>query len=242
MLKIADPTGDAARRREFNAQKPKAIVNHIPDSNKNGSLLGEASSVKTVQDKVIVDSASKSGEKKEESESIPVKAETSAPAYTVTNPQWLGAVMDRKIEEIVQEMPVDSLEKDQFVDYKDRGTMLITPDPSQVETRIEDASPGLIIRKRKHVEISKANEVTDSESSVDSKLQAEDAVALLLKHSRGYHASDEEETHVGQNLLKNKKTKDGRKPQQVLGSERPSFLDDESDATWVPPEGNQSLT
>ncbi|XP_075481022.1 uncharacterized protein LOC142521744 [Primulina tabacum] len=237
LLKIADPTGEAARRREFNAQKPKAIVNHIPDLDKNGSILAEASSVKTVQDMVIIDSASKSGEKQEESESVPDKAETSAPAYTVTKPQWLGAVVDRKIQEIVHEVPVDSQQKDQFVDYKDRGTMLITPDPSQVETRIEDASPGLIIRKRKHVEISKANEVKYSESSVDSKLQAEDAVALLLKHSRGYHASDEEEKPVGENLLKNKKTKDGRKPHRVLGPERPSFLDDESDATWVPPEG-----
>ncbi|XP_073152875.1 uncharacterized protein [Henckelia pumila] len=235
LLKIADPTGEAARRIELNAQKPKAIVNHIPDSDKNGSLLAEASSDKTVEDKVTVELASKSVEKQEES--VYDKAETPAPAYTVTKPQWLGAVVDRKIQEVVQEVPVDSQGKDQFVDYKDRGTMLITPDPSQVETRIEDASPGLILRKRKHVEISKANEAKDSESSIDSNLQAEDAVALLLKHSRGYQALDEEEKPVGENLLENKNTKDGRKPQRVLGPERPSFLGVESDSTWVPPEG-----
>ncbi|GMP96009.1 hypothetical protein CsSME_00044841 [Camellia sinensis var. sinensis] len=66
-------------------------------------------------------------------------------------------------------------------------------------------------------------------SSVGNEIRAEDAVALLLKHKRGYHAADDE---AGHNI------EDDKMPKRVLGQERPSFLDGKMDyESWVPPKG-----
>ncbi|KAI3452165.1 hypothetical protein Pfo_008830 [Paulownia fortunei] len=254
LLRIADPSGEAARKRESKGQKPKAIAKKIPASDagnrpspeknqkigpsteKSQNFGPEGSLAKSIQEKPIVEEKSESDVKREEPESA--TDESTATVYSVAKPQWLGAVEDRKKQEVMQQVPADMQETNQFVDYKDRGTILNKIDSSLGDQGIEDAAPGLIIRKRKQVEKSNVSEVKDSEQTVGSKLRAEDAVALLLKHSRGYHASEEEDIPISEDaLLENQGRKDGKKPKRVLGPERPSFLNEPDYASWVPPEG-----
>ncbi|KAK6129112.1 hypothetical protein DH2020_037148 [Rehmannia glutinosa] len=241
LLRIADPTGEAARKRESQAQKPKPIAkkNPVLESPENNKKIGpEGSSVKPIQEKTIDETKSESGVKKDETESV--NDETATTVFTVAKPQWLGAVEDKQKQEITQVVPADTKETDQFVDYKDRVTILNKTDStSSAGQGIEDAAPGLIIRKRKQVENSKATEVKDSEQTNSSEFKAEDAVALLLKHSRGHYGPEEEDRPIVEDVLiedKGKK-KDGKKPKRVLGPERPSFLSEPDYSSWVPPEG-----
>ncbi|KAL2522982.1 SMAD/FHA domain-containing protein [Forsythia ovata] len=250
LLKIADPTGEAARKRESKAKEPKPIVSESPasDSRKRPSSkkiqslgtegLSDRSSPKTG----ISDEAPESGKKPEESELVTNATKSGTTVYTdptdngtakytVAKPQWLGAVDDSKKQEIAREVTVDMQENDQFVDYKDRRTILKNPDSTQVNSGIEDAAPGLIIRKRKQDEKSKVSEVEDSGHPIRPEIIAEEAVALLLKHSRPINEDVPQplESRVG---------KDQKKPKRVVGPERPSFLNDEPDYdSWIPPEG-----
>ncbi|KAL3629489.1 hypothetical protein CASFOL_026711 [Castilleja foliolosa] len=263
LLKIADPAGEAARKREFKAQNPQIIVKRKP-SPQNNKKIG-ASSAKTQnpapedgpsvdQEKPTVDNAkSEPDMKKEEPELI--NDETEATVYTVAKPQWLGAVEDRqKKPEITQAVPVDATTQDtidiEFVDYKDRGKIVNKIDSLSGEQGIEDAAPGLIIRKRKQIEKSKADEVKESEETNNgSEFKAEDAVALLLKHSRGYHVLEDEDRAVTSEgvMIENEVKKDGKKvksskkAKRVLGPERPSFLSEPDNSTWVPPEVNRAM-
>ncbi|KAL7141169.1 hypothetical protein ABFS83_08G036000 [Erythranthe nasuta] len=248
LLKLADPTGEAARKRESAEQKPNTVVkNHPasdatnpplpeknlpkngPSSDKNPNLGPEGTVVKSVRQETLVEAKPV----KEQAKSV--NEESTATVYTVTKPQWLGAVEEMKKQEIKQEnkqeIKEELQEKDQFVDYKDRETILTKAEPG-----IEDAAPGLIIRKRKQVGKSNISEVKDSEQSIGPDIKAEDAVALLLKHSRGYLALDEEDSPINEDgLVENQGRKKGKKAKKVLGPEKPSFLS-EPDA-WVPPEG-----
>ncbi|EYU44253.1 hypothetical protein ABFS82_08G035800 [Erythranthe guttata] len=248
LLKLADPTGEASRKRESAEQKPNTVVkNHPasdainpplpeknlpkngPSSDKNPNLGPEGTVVKSVRKETLVESKAM----KEQAKSV--NDESTATVYTAAKPQWLGAVEDIKRQEIKQEnkqeIKEELQEKDQFVDYKDRETILTKAEPG-----IEDAAPGLIIRKRKQVGKSNISEVKYSEQSIGPDIKAEDAVALLLKHSRGYLALDEEDSPINEDgLVENQGRKKGKKAKKVLGPEKPSFLS-EPDA-WVPPEG-----
>jgi hypothetical protein len=64
---------------------------------------------------------------------------------------------------------------------------------------------------------------------------AEDAVALLLKHKKGYCAPEDEEMHESQDIPGgNQSSKDDKKPKRVLGPEKPSFLNSNPDyESWV---------
>ncbi|KAK4417548.1 Kanadaptin [Sesamum alatum] len=253
LLRIADPTGEAAKKRESKEQKPKAIVKKNPASDagerpkrekntvapmlEKGKNFGQE--VKSIQEKASVEVKSESDVKREEPKSV--ADESTATEYTVPKPQWLGAVGNTKKQEITQELPAEQdqdQEQDQFVDYKDRGKIVNKTDSSLGDQGIEAAAPGLIIRKRKEVEKSKVSEAQDAEQTVGSEFKAEDAIALLLKHSRGYHASDEEDRPVSEEvLLENQGRKDAKKPKRVLGPDRPSFLNEPDYSSWVPPEG-----
>lgn len=256
LLQIADPTGEAAKKRESTGQKPKTFVKNLPtsdtgnrpppeknpqkidpSSDKSLKLVPKGPLVKSVKEEAIAEAKPESDVKKEEPESVNDKS--TATVYTVAKPQWLGAVGDREKQETRQEVPVDVQEKDQFVDYKDRETILSKTDASLGDPGIENAAPGLIIRKRKQVEKSNTSEVKDSEQSIGPDLKAEDAVALLLRHSRGYPALDEEDRPTSEDVIvENQGNKDGKKPKRVLGPERPSFLAEPDYSAWVPPEGN----
>lgn len=283
LLKIADPTGEASRKRESEGQKPREIAknnpappapdsrnrpstekNHrstlSPEKNKNVSPLEihensrpEGLPVTPIQDRaadVETSESSKPEEKEPACDTTKCKVsdtpegevsdttEGGTTVYAVTKPQWLGAVEEMKKQETEKEAIVDMEGTDQFIDYKDRGAKL----QAQVDTGIEEAAPGLIIRKRKQVTTPMVSEAKDSEMSIEPELKAEDAVALLLKHSKAYHVLDVDERLKEDVHFKNRNKKDAKKAKRVLGPEKPSNLDDEPEhSTWVPPKGKYAI-
>ncbi|XP_042025306.1 kanadaptin-like isoform X2 [Salvia splendens] len=249
LLRIADPSGEAVRKRQSKDLKPKMTiekpVSHAgnksaPETNKkidpspvkSKTSVPEVSLVKTMKEKATVKAKSEPDSTKDEPEFT--NNESTSTAYTVAKPQWLGAVDDIKKQEPVLK-PTETQESDEFVDYKDRTSILNKPDSAD---GIEDAAPGLIIRKRKQVGPSKASDAVDSETAAASHFKAEDAVALLLKHSKGYHAADDEDGAATEDVPENEeKEKTGGKKKKVLGPEKPSFLDEPDYSSWVPPKG-----
>jgi pSer/pThr/pTyr-binding forkhead associated (FHA) protein len=246
LLKIADPSGEAAKKRESKSQEIKSSNFIVPapaavkqpqkeESKKTEEKLSSSSQKQGTSDNLTP----KSELVPEATATKPVTAK-----FTMVKPQWLGAVEEKKkAVEIPQKAAVTIDESDDFVDYKDRKKVLGNVETEQlnVETGIENAAPGLIIRKRKQVEKSDdAKEVKDSEELLTSSsegpvINAEDAMALLLKHSKGYHTSLAEENEK----QGNQRGKGKKKAKKVLGPEKPPFLDSESAdyEAWVPPKG-----
>ncbi|XP_074329125.1 uncharacterized protein LOC141666816 [Apium graveolens] len=244
LLKIADPTGESVRKRELQGQKSVPVVSKIPAPSKvKKSALRQDSGPSSKQG--IIASTVESSKKPENNEILADAVESISTTYTAIKPQWLGAVEKTEVKLSQGECPQNVLEGDEFVDYKDRQKVLGKPDTAQVGvgTDLENAAPGLLIRKRKLVQSSDVSEAQASElisTSVGTEIKVEDAVALLLKHKKGYHAL-EDEARPDNAPLKQRKPlkKDGKKPKRILGPERPSFLDSEGnhDESWVPPEG-----
>ncbi|XP_027352202.1 kanadaptin [Abrus precatorius] len=261
LLKIADPTGEAAKKRELKVLEPKpkkseAVTTPIKkkapaEAQKSSETCAKADyKIPPVETQKIGETCVKAegstGEKAatatlglDKSEPGSDKLEDENVVFTVPKPQWLGAVEDRVTEDnTLQLMPPLHLhetdESNQFVDYKDRNKFLGSGGDAKtsVESKIESAAPGLIIRKRKQVETTGTNSNDASQqvaSSTSGEQMAEDAVALLLKHQRGLFANDDEERYEGQ---------ERKGPKRVLGPEKPSFLNNEMDYdSWVPPEG-----
>ncbi|KAG4399549.1 hypothetical protein GLYMA_08G253900v4 [Glycine max] len=260
LLKIADPTGEAAKKRELKVHEPKPKKSEVTitikkkppaEAQKSSGPCAKADNknppVETlkIRETPVKEDGSIEGEKpgaatlgldKSEPDSDRLKAENVV--FAIPKPQWLGAVEDRVTDNTQQSMPSLLLheidESNQFVDYKDRNQILGSSDNAKtsVGSTIESAA-GLIIRKRKQVETTATNCNDASEqltSSTSGEKMAEDAVALLLKHNKGLYTNDDEEKYEGQ---------ERRGPKRVLGPEKPSFLNDEMDYddSWVPPEG-----
>ncbi|KAM0917773.1 hypothetical protein ACQ4PT_009215 [Festuca glaucescens] len=235
LLKVADPMGEAARKRDL---KPSEANPQASNHNPRPEAKKEE---KTAQGKTSTEEKSKDSCSTKTEVDKPAEVETDAsrnqesaskPAFTIPKPQWLG---DKRIvepeENCIKEANANAEEPDDFVDYKDRKTILSS---SANEKDIEEASPGLILRKRKSAEQSAGAEAEPS--SVESEASAADAVALLLKHTRGLQTSEEmeNENEPQASKRKGKKTKQKR----VLGPARPDFLEAGPDyETWVPPEG-----
>ncbi|KAJ0495008.1 putative transcription factor interactor and regulator FHA-SMAD family [Helianthus annuus] len=223
LLKIADPTGEASRKRE--SVKPDILKTPVVKT-------APVEKAKNVQ-KQAADGATKASKKEESPEVAVTNATEPKPlVYTVTKPQWLGAVETKetkKAEETPSVAVEPEPESDGFVDYKDRKEVLVNN-----TSDLESAAPGLIIRKRKQVEEKDKVKTVNSEP-VESPVvdfAAEDAVALLLKHTRGIQDEEMQSSEAENGKKKAKKAK------KVLGPERPSFLDSETDyETWVPPKG-----
>ncbi|KAK3132192.1 hypothetical protein QOZ80_6AG0517270 [Eleusine coracana subsp. coracana] len=236
LLKIADPMGEAARKRDLKPTELKIQASGDklrPKSDKQIKVAQPTSTeeqqekIKDSCDKIQTDEPAKleDGASKNQENG-------SKPAFTMPKPQWLG---DKRIiepeENFINEEKADAEEPDNFVDYKDRKTILCNSGSGK---DLEEAAPGLILRKRKTVDQSAASEADSS--SVQSEASAADAVALLLKHKRGLQTSDdmENENEPQASKTKGKKSKQKR----VLGPVRPDFLDKGPDyETWVPPEG-----
>lgn len=230
LLNIADPTGETVKKRELKQQEPKltdpetsssTIVNQPPKGQKKHH---ESKKVKDQSADTSIALEVNDNPKTESMKSEP------APTYTAIKPQWLGAVDDTVPKE-KKEAALILNESDDFVDYKDREKVLKNTE----EVSIENSAPGLILRKRKEIEATKVSASNSSESSpflsTESQLKAEDAVALLLKHSVGYHKIEEESNEDLSSV-------DNKRPKRVIGPEKPPFLSSEPDyETWVPPEG-----
>ncbi|KAJ7974248.1 kanadaptin [Quillaja saponaria] len=263
LLKIADPTGEAAKKRESGVQGPKQNTYEKPVTvGKNQPKLTTPENPMTVGKKQPHMEHRSSEPCKEEKGSIQDLAvdsdklvsgcdtkELEHVVYTVSKPQWLGAVEDRVTDETQKLVaPLHKNEMDethQFVDYKDRKKVLAGGHEAKAteESAIESAAPGLILRKPKQVGQTegsgpKASQQLSS-SSVGDELIAENAVALLLKHKRGYYAADNEGRYENEDESEgHHPTKDNKKPKRMLGPEKPSFLSSGPDyESWVPPEG-----
>ncbi|KAL6909626.1 hypothetical protein ACP4OV_001285 [Aristida adscensionis] len=233
LLKIADPVGEAARKRDLKPREAKIPASNDkprPASNKQNKISQATSTVEKLKD-------SSSNETKTDK---PVKLDVSKnpesankPAFTMPKPQWLGdkRVIEPEENFITHEKKEDAEEPDNFVDYKDRKAILSNAGSGK---ELEDAAPGLILRKRKSADQSAASEADSS--AVESEASAADAVALLLKHKRGLQTSEEMENE--NELQENKREGKKSKQKRVLGPARPDFLDARPDyETWVPPEG-----
>lgn len=258
LLKIADPTGEALKKRESKPvsqtnivqshasapEKRSAVLSanvskshaSAPEKNTTSEQKAEITISESVQDQPPVISH-KSTKKQEKSDDADNATDTTTPVYTVAKPQWLGAVENEK-EDSVPETPAESEENDQFVDYKDRKKILEIPDNTQAleDQGLEKAAPGLIIRKRKQVEKSHEPKDIDQSVTASDEMKAEDAVALLLKHSRGLQSSNEMAVEGEESQGVDPPVKDKKKAKKVIGPEKPSFLRTDYE-TWVPPEG-----
>lgn len=244
LLKIADPTGEAAKKRDSKAVPessvtPSAAIKKQPPMKQKETCQPRNPEDGSIKKEESTDVTIKSSNKLEAGEVVGDAKEGKTVVYTVAKPQWLGAIVDPKIEGHQEAAPSNEHESEVFVDYKDRKKIL--ENEVNMESGIENAAPGLIIRKRKQVHESEGSGNTGQQltsSSTGAGLVAEDAVALLLKHKRGYYASDEEKSFESQDMLEGKQLSKGKKPKKrVLGPEKPSFLESDSTETWVPPEG-----
>ncbi|KAF7824972.1 kanadaptin [Senna tora] len=261
LLKIADPAGEAAKRRELKAQEPKPnraeesatiIKKPTAESQKSIEPCEKADkkklsleTQKNSEPSAKADGPIQGGKTTDATVSLHKpeadsdKPEAENVVYSVPKPQWLGDVGDRvanDTQQIADTLDLNEMDKsDQFISYKDRDKISTTGGDveAMVESKLESAAPGLILRKRKQVDRTGTNDQDASQQSASSskgaELVAEDAVALLLKHKRGYYANEEEGGYENQ---------DSKKPKRVLGPEKPSFLGGETDyESWVPPEG-----
>ncbi|OMP14168.1 hypothetical protein COLO4_00229 [Corchorus olitorius] len=255
LLKIADPTGEAAKKRDSKASAPDksrahpavvnpAVVKKQPHSEPK-KISTSIEPAKSPTEKEGVADAPVESSKEPEENIVSDTAEGKKAVYTVPKPQWLGAVENKEIKKLEQEVQVEveTNTVDEFVDYKDRKKVLGSVDGSQSkgQSGIESAASGLIIRKQKQVDKpeddDKASEQSTS-SSTGAEEIAQNAVALLLKHTRGYHEEDEELNETPEMSAKNQFKKKEKKPKRVLGPEKPSFLDSNPEyESWVPPEG-----
>uniref|UniRef100_A0A2P2KWR9 Smad nuclear interacting protein n=1 Tax=Rhizophora mucronata TaxID=61149 RepID=A0A2P2KWR9_RHIMU len=259
LLKIADPSGEASRQRDLKQEQKL---------DKAETLAAATEKQPTVEPKKICESRKPINVSRQKAESSDASINTTeskskpetdklngeAPAskaavYTAVKPQWLGAVEDREVKEAPQQEISNVNESDKFVDYKDRQKILNDVDGAHVkmDSEIESASPGLIIRKRKEINrpgASNNGAPTESTSSMGLEFSAEDAIALLLKHERGYHAeSGEVMLENPEALSRSQSNKDKKKPKRILGPNKPEFLNSSPDYdAWVPPEGKSSLT
>ncbi|CAJ2669212.1 unnamed protein product [Trifolium pratense] len=279
LLKIADPTGEAAKKRELKALEPKpekpeevasTIMKKPPAETQKSSepCAKEDNNKPHVETQKFSDACVTASDNKPhvETQKISVacvkaddsvneakpaattvdldksqpghdKSETENAVFVVPKPQWLGAVEDRVTDDKQQLAtslhPHEMDESDQFVDYKDRNKILGGDDDAStsLESRIQSAAPGLILRKRKQVETtgtSSSDASQQSMSSTSGEQTAEDAVALLLKYKKGLYAAADDVRDESKE----------KRPKRVLGPEKPSFLTDETNnATWVPPKG-----
>ncbi|KAJ0099379.1 hypothetical protein Patl1_21584 [Pistacia atlantica] len=254
LLKIADPAGEAAKRRDSKAQEPKPIKSEMPvsavkkkapEEPKGSGKSGEPVNVSMRKETTPITPV-ESNKKPEVDKVVSDTNKEKSAAYSIAKPQWLGAVEDREMKAGPKEEAALNIEEpDQFVDYGDRQKMLSKSDDAslKVDSGIESATSGLILRKKLPVEQPEGieNKALDqsTSSSGGTELKAEDAVALLLKHKRGYHGEDDEGKYKsGEMLGENQPRKDKKKPKRVLGPEKPAFLNSSSDyESWVPPEG-----
>ena len=223
LLKIADPNGDSAKRRESKILESTPMTTQI---------------IKTTSEtkKIYVPEKPPSAApcptsippKPEESPVDDKKSEGKTQVFSAPKPQWLGAVKEKpRSEEQKKDTASEVVETtDEFVDYRDRKILVDGEG-------LENAEAGLIIRKGKPTE---NPEVGKGEGSSEVETVVADAVALLLKHKRGYVAP-EDETQGEDEIAQNRK-----KVKRVLGPEKPSFLEKNSYETWIPPEGEIFLS
>lgn len=240
LLRIADPMGEAARKRDVKAQVPKSrpcanILKQPSSVQKQVTMLERPSTSSQPEE---TSNSTQAVQHTEEGKDACKEKSNGAHAFASMKPQWLGAKRDMEPEENkIAEAPLD--ESDNFIDYKDRKNALASVDDGQ---EIERAAPGLIIRKRKPIDkpgvtIDKAPKAEGLPSS-EPDTSAADAVSLLLKHKRGYFVMDDGLEQKRQLESEGQAGNEMSQSKRVLGPSRPAFLDSSPDyESWMPPEG-----
>lgn len=252
LLKIADPMGDAAKKRELAkasqqlpSEKGPFKEPQKPTDSKTFKVPKKPASTTQFKEPKRPD-VTPVKEPKEPSDILkqepinpPQKIEQEekekpASKFTLPKPQWLGAtrVSTESQGNEVQMESTETEESDSFVDYKDRKAVLL-PQSGHVN-EIEAARSGLIMRKRKEPvrsEDSSSGNKDTKATKTEPESSVADVVALLLKHERGYQALDELEDG-------DKMEKKSKREKRVLGPSRPDFLESSDHEAWMPPEGN----
>ncbi|KAH0465862.1 hypothetical protein IEQ34_005965 [Dendrobium chrysotoxum] len=244
LLKIADPSGEAARKRASSSNETQAsksnqyvpsISRQSQSNEKPNPILDKLKPRPSLEETHKLVPAEKPSEK---DDGACENTKDKTLAYTIAKPQWLGATRNTETDDQISPANLDVSISDDFVDYNDRKKVLGT-----VDNESETAASGLFIRKRKSTEkaedsVEKAPkvEVPSSSSSPKAETIAADAVALLLKHTRGIHVVDEF-TDENLNLqVEGQSGKENSHARRVLGPVRPDFLDGRPDyESWVPP-------
>ncbi|KFK33222.1 hypothetical protein AALP_AA6G346500, partial [Arabis alpina] len=231
LLKIADPTGEEVKKRELKSQEPKMKESEKPLVEEKNSLpLKPTDPVEHKEKDVVKDLVESSSKPEAEEKTSETAEEKKTTAFVPSKPQWLGSSANKeKLEEkkpaTVAAAATDSTDDvDGFVDYKDRKQILTS-------SGIEGAT-GLIIRKRKQED--KKEEEDDKSKEKQAEVMAQDAVALLLKHSVGRQS--EEICKKEEPKLRSRKKKKAKK---VIGTDNSESLDESTDydSSWVPPKG-----
>ncbi|KAF2568647.1 hypothetical protein F2Q68_00026846 [Brassica cretica] len=241
LLKVADPSGEEVKRKELKSQEPKMKKSEIPPVEKKKSLPLKAADADENREKEVGKDVEDSNSKPEvETKASETAEEKKTTVFVPTKPQWLGSSANKDTVEEKKSETVDAAaasatgstdDGDGFVDYKDRKTMI-------------EGATGLIIRKRKQEDKSKEEDeiAKEKEKEKQAEVMAQDAVALLLKHSVGHHINKEdegvskkEESKQGSGRSRKKKKTD----KKVLGPDKPEYLDETTDydSSWVPPKG-----
>ncbi|XP_021739356.1 kanadaptin-like [Chenopodium quinoa] len=262
LLKIADPTGETAKKR---ATAPKELKSKESASSSSAvkkpekSKVGQSSvsqpekPVSSSVDQVAPGVIKEVSEASYSKENVTDATENKPTTYKIVKPQWLGAVEARDSKESQLEKRSDTDDGDEgdetdgFIDYKERKKILETDSEprKKPESDLESAAPGLILRNKKPAEVSEGPEGQMSNPSISeptgTDMNVENAVALLLKHKRGIYTGEEEADLKSHGRKAQKKSgQDNKRAKRVLGPEKPAFLEKlpESDYdTWIPPEG-----
>ncbi|EPS58053.1 hypothetical protein M569_16763 [Genlisea aurea] len=210
LLRVADPTGEASRKRESSS------------SSSSSTAVGKDEKSKPPSPPKEVDPEPEGATP----ENAAAATTATATVFTAAKPQWLGAVEEDRIKPPETAPPTDTQETDEeFVDYKDRKEILTkSSSDDHRPSSLEEAGPGLLIRKRKSIPPPDSNAA--SADIRDSEFKAEDAVALLLRHSRGYHEWEDDEDDDDSNGLQKPK-------KRVIGPERPSSSSSSSSSLRV---------
>lgn len=241
LLKVADPSGEEVKKRELKSQEPEIKKSEIPPVEKKKNLPLKPADTDENREKEVGKDVEGSNSKPEvETTASETAEDKKTTVFVPTKPQWLGSSANKDTAEEKKPETVgdaaaaatDSTDDgDGFVDYKDRKTMI-------------EGATGLIIRKRKQEDKSKEEDEKSKEKEKEkqAEVMAQDAVALLLKHSVGHRINEEdegvgkkEESKQGGGRSRKKKKTD----KKVLGPDKPEYLDESTDydSSWVPPKG-----
>lgn len=265
LLKIADPTGEASLKREtqlcslktgqsLSVSVGKPISKSASSDQKKPKISQKNYDVGKVNSEEKMSLSTAVADVKvlehDKNTNVGIVKDTSA----IMKPRWLGAVHnpDDKVQSQGDFIhPENVSDSNEFVAYKDRRKAQITSNKEDnVSASILEDAEGLVLRKPKETgqksnprkENREDEEIQcglPSTTGVDAETTAADAVALLLRHKRGFTASGEED-HSGEPELPSSIAHEPQKKKnRKLGPEKPGFLTQRGTDydTWVPPQG-----
>lgn len=266
LLKIADPTGEASKKRELMAQEPKpkkseniSTVKKKPpvEAQKSSEPCAKADNMKVKKPpaETLIKSSETSvksddcveGEKaiaatsgSDKSEPARDKLEAENVVFAVPKPQWLGAVEDRVADDTQQSMPSlnvhDTDESNQFVDYKDRGKILGSGDSAKASTELKIESAAGLILRKRKQVETTAANSNDTSQQLTSSTSGEKMAEDAVALLLKHNRG------LYTNDEEESEAQERRGPKRVLGPEKPSFLNNEMDYdSWIPPEGKNIL-